>query len=57
MFKSNVTFQGIQPETVLGILIAYDLYQKLNQEFVITSIMDGLHKGDSLHYDGPAIVS
>lgn len=54
MLKSNVTFLGIRPETVLGILIAFDLYQKCKQEFVITSITDGLHKSGSLHYDGLA---
>lgn len=52
--KQGVNFQGIQPETIMGILVAEDLFKTLNQEFVITSILDGLHKNDSLHYEGYA---
>lgn len=52
--KSGVSYIGIQPETIMGILVAEDFFKTLNQEFVVTSICDGLHKENSLHYQGYA---
>lgn len=43
---------GIQPELLLGLLIAYGIYKKFNLELVVTCVTDAKHNGASLHYVG-----
>ena len=46
---------GLQPELILGIIIANEVYSIHGFEMVITSINDSKHSATSLHYSGSAI--
>jgi hypothetical protein len=50
-FKRGVSIKGIQPETVIGMLLAD---QALRGDLVVTSVIDGTHMEGSLHYKGLA---
>lgn len=53
--KHGVSMNGIQPEMVMGINIAYSYFISMGmREMVITSIVDGKHSPGSLHYVGYA---
>lgn len=55
MIKKGVKAKGLQPEILLAILVAKDVYHKLNVELIITSLLDGKHMANSLHYEGLAV--
>lgn len=52
--KPGVRARGVQPETVLAIVIAAKIYEAAGAEFVVTSITDGRHGVNSLHSCGLA---
>lgn len=52
--KPGVSFDGIQPETIMGILVTSDIMKKRGHMDVITAITDGKHMDGSLHYEGLA---
>lgn len=52
--KPGVDVRGIQPEMVLGLQIAQAIYERHNFPFVVTSVVDGKHSANSLHYRGRA---
>lgn len=53
--KPGVKVTGIRPELLLAINVVDSVFQHLGiTECTITSIMDGVHKNDSLHYRGRA---
>lgn len=52
--KGNVHLGGIKPETIVGMLIVQDCYERSGAELVITSCVDSRHKSGSLHYAGKA---
>ena len=52
--KADVTFNGLKPEILLGIIIAEGVFISFGLPLVITSICDGLHNRASLHYVGMA---
>jgi len=53
--KSTVTIEGVKPELLLGLIVANSIFAlQFNSELVITSLTDGRHKVDSLHYRGQA---
>ena len=55
-FKPGVKLFGIQPEVVLAATVVASVYSEFdNAECVITSITDGDHGNNSLHYKGFAI--
>ena len=56
LFKEGVSLIGIQPETVLGILSCFSVWasQLPKYDFILTSITDGKHSKNSLHYVGYA---
>ena len=55
MLKESVKLNGIKPELILSILIANEVYQLHEIEFVITSVCDSKHSAtNSLHYSGNA---
>jgi len=49
--------KGIQPEILFAVMVAQSVWLALfpNIPLVITSITDGKHSDNSLHYDGQAI--
>ena len=55
MLKHSVIPTGIQTETLLAYVIAQQIYAKYGYDCIITSIVDGTHSRQSLHYVGFAI--
>jgi hypothetical protein len=53
-FKPGVKIGGIEPETVLAIMVMDDIYKSFGMHLVITSVTNGKHMKDSLHYKGYA---
>jgi hypothetical protein len=54
-FKAGVKLQGIQPEILLAIYVANEVYSQYGVECVLTSCLDGTHSKHSLHYKGYAV--
>lgn len=52
--KTGVKARGLQAEILLAIMVAKEVYTEAGQTFTITSINDGKHRDDSLHYEGQA---
>lgn len=54
ILKNGVKIKGIQPETVMGIMFAESIWKTLgtNDPLFITSVTDGKHMDNSLHYKG-----
>ena len=52
--KPGVKISNMKPQTVLGLLAAYDVFRNANLDLVLTSAMEGNHKTNSLHYAGLA---
>lgn len=53
--KPGVKLLGIQAPTVVGMMIADGVYKSYaNMDMTVTSVLDGTHKADSLHYKGLA---
>ena len=55
MIKAGVRAAGLQPEILLAILEAREIYRALEVDLVITSLRDGKHMKGSLHYKGLAV--
>lgn len=53
--KKNVKVQGITNEILLAIVVAQSIYRAHGEELVITSLLDGRHSRNSLHYSGAAV--
>ncbi len=47
-----VRIQGIRPEMIFGLMIVSDLCRGTGAKALITSVVDGLHMINSLHYSG-----
>jgi hypothetical protein len=43
---------GIQPELLMGLIIANDIYTRVQMDLVVTCVGDSNHMGSSLHYVG-----
>lgn len=52
--KPGVTPHGVQPELLLGLMIADGVYSRNHYPMTVTSLTDGTHKAGSLHYKGQA---
>lgn len=55
LLKEGVKIKGIKPETVIGIMIAESVWKislGTNNPMIITSVIDGKHMSNSLHYKG-----
>ena len=51
--KDGVRMSGVQQETVVAMMIANHVFiQQKKTQMVITSVMDGKHMPNSLHYTG-----
>ncbi len=53
--KAGVKLAGLQPQIVLGVIIANDVIRSLGYNCVITSGSEGRHQDGSLHYEGLAL--
>lgn len=55
MIKPGVKAKGLQPEILLAIQEAREVYRNFGATLVVTSLLDGQHSEDSLHYKGLAV--
>ena len=55
MIKTGVKASGLKPEILLAIQEAREVYHVLGATLVITSLLDGKHSTNSLHYEGLAV--
>lgn len=53
-FKAGVSVTGLRPELVLALVLAEQVYADQKAALVVTSVMDGTHTRNSLHYLGLA---
>lgn len=53
-FKNGVDARGLYPITLLGMFVAEQVFTECSQRFTITSLRDGTHHPNSLHYKGLA---
>jgi hypothetical protein len=52
--KTGVKMEGVQPEIVLALCVADAVLRSKGFDLVVTSIADGKHSANSLHYSGRA---
>jgi hypothetical protein len=52
--KTGVDIRKVNPEMVLGLIIADGVFRKFDAEMVVTSVCDGKHMSGSKHYLGLA---
>ncbi len=52
--RHGTSIAGIKPETVIGILIANDVFKSVEQPCELSSGLEGKHSRNSLHYAGLA---
>lgn len=53
--KKGVSCEGIKLEALHAIIACHACYMDAGQSFTVTSICDGKHSKNSLHYSGLAI--
>ena len=54
VLKGGIKAGGVQPELILALCIANYVYRRNNCTLTITSLLDGTHQANSLHYKGYA---
>jgi len=52
---NSVSLKDLKPQTVYAIMVVRDVLQKFMCETIITSVNDGVHGKNSLHYYGYAV--
>jgi hypothetical protein len=52
--KRDIKVAGIQPETILGMMVARSVCEVEGYEFCVTSVREGTHMSGSKHYTGHA---
>ena len=52
--KQGVKIEGIKPECIVGLMIVDRYFAEHKVDFVVTSVKDGKHGENSLHYGGYA---
>ncbi len=53
--KSSVKVKDLQPQILLAVMVANDVYRQHGKELVITSCNDSRHGENSIHYKGNAV--
>jgi len=53
--KAGVKVKGLQPEILLAIMVAKEVFYEAGYPLIITSLLDGKHSKNSLHYSGNAV--
>lgn len=52
--KEGVRLLGIRPELVMAVFIVERIYDEAGWTLIVTSVVDGQHMRNSLHYVGAA---
>ncbi len=52
--KKGITLQGVRPELILGLCVISNIFKIFGNDMIITSLLDGQHSKNSLHYTGCA---
>lgn len=52
--KPGVKLDNLKPQTVVAMMVAESTFQRIGEEFVITSGSEGQHMVGSKHYEGYA---
>lgn len=52
--KHSVSLKGLGPEILPAWFVTNQFFEGIKKEFTITSVSDGNHKPNSLHYSGKA---
>jgi hypothetical protein len=55
LFKEGVQMKWLVPQMLLAVEVVQDEFKQQGLDTVITSITDGVHKQNSLHYIGRAL--
>ncbi len=55
ILKKSVSLKGLQPQILVAVMVANEVYKKYGKDLVITSVNDSKHGEGSLHYKGFAI--
>ncbi len=55
MIKPGVKASGLKPEILLAIQEAREVYRDFGAPLIVTSLLDGRHRTNSLHYKGLAV--
>ena len=55
--KEGVSINGVKPEIIHAMHVAKDVWAAFNKDFTVTSVTDGKHGVNSLHYVGYAFDS
>lgn len=53
--KPGVKLAGVKTEIMFAVLVADQVYREVGKDVVITSVTDGTHSANSLHYKGLAV--
>jgi hypothetical protein len=53
-FKDGVSLSNMQPQVVVGLILAEQAFATVGAECVVTSVNDGAHTTESFHYSGLA---
>lgn len=53
--SDEVSFQNLQPQMVLAVIMAQEVYREYDTDMVITSANDSVHSRTSLHFSGNAV--
>ena len=54
ILKQGVKIEGVKPECVVGMIVVSQYFAERKVDFVLTSVKDGKHGENSLHYGGYA---
>lgn len=53
--KEGVRVHGLKPELVLALMVAEQVFANHGSDLIITSVVDGKHSRESIHYIGMAV--
>lgn len=53
--KEGVSLAGLGEPMTLGVMVVASVYDVIGKPCVITSVLDGVHGRQSLHYQGGAV--
>jgi hypothetical protein len=55
ILKNSVTLKTLQPQAVIALMVANDIYREHGYVLCVTSVCDGTHMAGNLHVSGFAV--